>query len=140
MEPCLDYFIDFHRTLLPYAPKMFVARFEVVTTDFEGLILQFNARMNANYGLPRFDDRAIFSRIEEELRDQEGKVREMQVCRPSPKRAELKAVLAKELDSCATAKKLDKARELYVTLVQNNAKAMDLTSPCARLRWSRSEN
>ena len=126
VEPCLDYYIDFHRTLLPYASKLFLASFEAVTSDFEGLIRQFNSRMNANYALPQCPAGTVFSRIEEESRNHKGEVNELQICRPSPRRAELKEKLAIEIKSCVIAKKLEKARELHLTLWQNHSKAMEL--------------
>jgi hypothetical protein len=128
VEPCLDYYIDFHRILLPYASKMYVASFEEVTTDFDGLIRQFNTSLNTRYGLPGYEAGVVFSRIEEESRNHKGELNELQICRPSLRRAELKEGLVRGLSHGTTARKLEKARDLYDVLLQNQAKELQLVS------------
>lgn len=114
---CLDYYIDFHRTLLPYTGKMFIARFEEVTYDFGSLVQQFNQQVGTHYNCPSHDPGTVFSLIEAETNWHDPELDSRRICRPSPERARIKALLMKELTtSSKIAKKLDKARRLYYAI------------------------
>ena len=39
---CLDYYVDFHRPLLPYLSSLFIAPFEEVTSRFDAVVSRFN--------------------------------------------------------------------------------------------------
>src|SRR5579863_3466138 len=35
---CLDYYVDFHRTLLPYVPDLFIVQFDEAITRFDAVV------------------------------------------------------------------------------------------------------
>jgi hypothetical protein len=121
LKPCLDYYLDFHRALLPYSAQLFVARFELVTVDFPRVIAQFNERFGTQYALPPqgVDSvSACFSMIEDDFKNPAGEVDELIVCRPSPRRREIKAGMLKELrESRVLSKKIAEAEKLHAAFV-----------------------
>jgi hypothetical protein len=124
LEPCLDYYIDFHRALRACAPDLFVAPFELVTGDFARVIRQFNQRFGTQYLPPQQESAAAaiaFSLIEDEFRNPAGEVNELTVCRPSPRRQEIKtAMLAQFQLDRPLRKKLQQARELHSTFAHHH--------------------
>ncbi|HEX2971916.1 MAG TPA: hypothetical protein VHP11_06265 [Tepidisphaeraceae bacterium] len=118
LKACLDYYIDYHHTLLPYIPKLFIAPFEVTTTRFDRVIDGFNQAFGTNYAAFKHDPAAVsdcFSRIEKvSPMDADGSVNEFAVCRPSPRRNELKPKMLQELRSSPLLlRKLGDANALY---------------------------
>jgi hypothetical protein len=142
LEPCLDYYIDFHRALLTSAPELFVAPFELVTKDFARVIQQFNQRFGTHYLPPQQESAAVstaFSLIEDDFRNPAGEVNELIVCRPSPRRLEIKTGMIAELQNdCSLHKKLRQAQELHSVfahhhyLVNGNASAASRLAPPLR--------
>lgn len=118
LEQCLDYYIDFHRALQPHARELFVASFEVVTTQFGRVVESFNQRFGTNYShLPHNPEMVAncFSRIEE-IFAPNGEINELTVARPSASRARLKYGLVEQLRrSPLLQRKLERANELYAT-------------------------
>ncbi len=117
LDRCLDYYIDFHRVLRRYAPQLFIATFEEVTTRFDGLIGEFNQRYGTQYATVPHDAETVancFVRIERDYPKIPGGVNEMRVCRPSEKRTPHQARLREQLrNSPALAEKLARAEECY---------------------------
>ncbi len=113
----LDYYIDFHRALLPYREKIFVAVFERIIHEFESVMRQFNSRFGTDYAEPEPSQRTADARmaiIEDRFRGADGVINEHMVSRPSEKRAKLKGSLLAQLHgSKALTKKLGVADELY---------------------------
>lgn len=121
VESCLDYYLDFHRALLPYQPELFLARFEDVTTRFDEVIKRFNRHFGTNY-IPVVHDAETLARCYAEMdRDQiewRGFVDEMRIPRPSPERAVIKREVALRLrESPALARKMEIANDLYRAFV-----------------------
>ena len=98
LEETLEYYIDFHRALLPHASRLFIATFDMVTNDFGAVIEQFNRRYGSRYAVFKHEPQAVaecFSRIETTSPPGGG---ELAVCRPSAKRAKLKPVLRQPVE------------------------------------------
>lgn len=117
VDICLDYYLDFHRALLPHVPDLFLARFEEVTTRFDEVIQRFNRHFGTNY-TPMMHDAETLARchaeMDRELIEWRGFVDEMRIPRPSPQRAAVKRDVAQRLrESPALARKLETANELY---------------------------
>lgn len=120
LGPCLDYYIDFHRALLPNAERAFKARFEDVTRDFGGLIHKFNQRFGTDFRPPDHDSEAIFSLIKAETNWHDPELDRRRICCPSADRVRMKAQLMKELTaSSKMTRGLDKARKLYYAIAGN---------------------
>jgi hypothetical protein len=118
LEKCLDYYIDYHRALRPYARHLFIAPFETTTSQFGRVIEQFNRKFGTHYATFNHEPEAVaqcFSRIEDlERHGENGAVHELRVCRPSAQRAGLKPAFLKQLrTSRSLARKLQEANELY---------------------------
>jgi hypothetical protein len=93
LEEAVAYWNDYYRTLLPVHSQLFLAAFEDVTTDFGSVIRAFNARFGTDYS--PFHHTAenaarCFQYTEDIVRTANGEVPEMQVCRPSRKRRQVK--------------------------------------------------
>jgi hypothetical protein len=120
LEDALDYYIDFHRALLPFCSHLFVASFEEITGDFNDVLRRFNQRFGTFYlGLPKDEATAnrCISYMEDWFRSPDGSVNELKVPRPSTKRAELKIGLTEDLQkSGKTSKALIKAEQIYERL------------------------
>jgi hypothetical protein len=113
----LDYYIDFHRALLPYREKIFVAVFEQIIHEFDSVMREFNGRFGTDYAEPEPSQRAADARmaiIEDRFRGADGVINEHMVSRPSEKRAKLKGSLLAQLhESKVLRRKLGVADELY---------------------------
>ena len=126
LEEAVLYWIDFHEVLLPVRDKLFFVRFEDVTSDFGAVIRAFNARWGVNY--TPFEHTAenaakCFQVIEEDHGDHGG-VREMQICRPEPKRKAAKSSHILRLNESNFLKsELAHANELYAQFRQWRAAA-----------------
>ena len=127
---CLDYYLDFHRALLPYLPRLFIAQFEEVTSQFDQVVIRFNQAFGTDYAPLVHNADTVsrcFAEMEQEQIGRRGFVDEMRVPRPSPDRAELKTAARKFLrESPGLAGKLQTANELYRVFasapVESNAK------------------
>jgi hypothetical protein len=121
LEEALAYWNDFYETLLPFRPRLFLARFEEVTTDFGAVIRGLNARWGTSY-VP-FDHTPenaakCFRVTEEEHRKPCGAIREMQVCRPSAPRRLVKQTHLQQLNQSDFLRdELARAKELYDTFI-----------------------
>jgi hypothetical protein len=132
---CLDYYIDFHQPLLPYASQLFVASFEHVTTRFGEVIEQFNRRFGTQYTPVGADSQTVsqcLSNVEQSSqRNMDGAVNELRVCRPSEHRSKLKPDLLRKLrTSPVLMRKLERANELHAAFATLRVKAaMCLAKP-----------
>lgn len=119
---CLDYYIDFHRALLPHAKKAFLACFEDVTGDFGSVVGQFNQRFGTQYNPPDRDAGSIFSLIAAETDWRDPELNRRRLCFPSAERDRMKAALTKDLTASGkNTKRLNKARALYLTIARTQA-------------------
>jgi hypothetical protein len=117
VEDALDYYADFHRTLLPHRRKLFVATFAEATGRFEDLLDRFNDKFGTKcLALPPGNgnlNRCV-SYVEDLFRAPDGSLNEFTVPRPSPQRAKLKAELLEQMgNSPRLLRKLAAADELY---------------------------
>jgi hypothetical protein len=128
LEDALDYYLDFHRALLPFCSHLFVASFEEVTRDFNTVLGQFNQRFGTFYlGLPKDEVTAnrCTSYIEDWFRSPDGSVNEFRVPRPSTKRAKLKIGLTEQLrESRKPSEALVKAEQIYKQLYEARGPAV----------------
>lgn len=119
---CLDYYIDFHRALLPHAKKAFLARFEEVTGDFGSLVERFNQRFGTHYSPSDRDAGNIFSLIAAETDWRDPELNHRRHCFPSSERDRMKAIVVKDLTgSGKNIKRLNKARALYLAIAGTSA-------------------
>lgn len=117
VEPCLDYYLDFHRVLKPCAPDLFAASFEDVTTAFPKAIQAFNKHYGLSYN-SKVDNAEMItnsvSKMEALAREADGSINEARVCRPSSQREAVKAAMNQRLQqSPRLRRKLEAATELY---------------------------
>jgi PAS domain S-box-containing protein len=114
LEESLDYYIDFHRALLPEVPRLFVATFDLITRDFGAVVEAFNQHFGTRYAAPTpgaESTKEVFSRLETTALLSGN---ELTVCRPSAKRAQLKPELRRRLrENPELIRKLELANELY---------------------------
>ena len=117
VDQALDYYLDFHQTLVPVRPKLFVASFEEITGGFESVLQRFNQKFGTSLAGLSSDDASLnrsLSYLEDWFRSPDGTVNEFRVPRPSNKRMELKKNLLEQIQkSSRTIQKLDKANEVY---------------------------
>lgn len=117
IEYTLEYYLDFHRALLPYRDELFIASFDEATGHFEQLLRRFNSRFGTAYISLAVDQSSLnrcVTCVEDWFRAPDGSVNEFTVPRPSPMRAELKAKLFQELRSSpGLLRKLAVANDLY---------------------------
>jgi hypothetical protein len=114
----LDYFIDFHRVLLPYRDRMLIASFPQITADFGQVVDRFGARFGIEVRPFEHTSESverIFGKMENKQREERhGTVNELTIWRPSAERDALKAQLAREFETNAELQeKLRMAEELY---------------------------
>lgn len=133
----LDYYVDFHRVLLPYRDRMLVAAFPQITNDFGQVVEQFGARFGVEVRpfehSPETVER-IFARMEARQRvEHQGAVDERTIWRPSSERDALKATLAREFETSAELQgKLRMAEELYAQFVPHESASSEAgKSPAA---------
>jgi hypothetical protein len=117
LEDALDYYVDFHRALLPYRLQLFIASFEEVTNRFDLVVQNCNARFGTSFAALAPSDCTsdrCFSLVEDWFRGPDGSVDELVVARPSDHRAGLKAKLVEDLrNSPKLARKLAAAEQMY---------------------------
>lgn len=120
LEESLDYYIDFHRALLPYVSRLFVATFDMVTEDLGAVIGAFNVRFGTQYSPPPpgvEGTSEVFARIEQ---NSPLSGDEMTICRPSEKRVDLKQQLRQQLrENPVLIQKLEAATALYAAFTAN---------------------
>ncbi|HEX4084698.1 MAG TPA: hypothetical protein VHY22_07305 [Chthoniobacteraceae bacterium] len=121
IEEALAYWNDYHEALLPIRNALLIAKFEDVTNDFGDVMRAFNARWDTSYTPFRHtveNAARCFEFTEEEHREKDGSVLEMQVCRPSAKRRLIKEALMENLgNSTVLSRELKRANELYTEFV-----------------------
>lgn len=132
LRDSLEYYIDFHKILVPYRNDLSIVRFENVVQDFNIIIEQMNARWDL--GLRRFsngreDVDLCISQIENDYRDVSGDINELRVCRPSEQRASAKNQLLRELQTNSKLQSLlQKANDLFEEFTQQ-ANPVLVTNP-----------
>lgn len=114
---CLDYYIDFHRALLPRRDDLFVVGFEEVTAGFDAVMTRFNRTFETSFAVMVHDEQSLahcFALMDRDQVAWRGFVDEMRVPRPSASRAECKQQIRQTLrDSPALLRKLQTANSLY---------------------------
>jgi hypothetical protein len=122
LEEAVAYWNDYYETLLPVRSELFLARFKDVTTNFGGVIQAFNERWGTSY-VP-FDHTPenaaqCFRLTEDDYRkSSNGKLCEMQVCRPSAERHLVKQAHLEHLEQSSFLRdELARASELYEKFV-----------------------
>ncbi len=120
---CLDYYLDFHRKLLPNAPWFLVVTPGELMTQFDQVMEIFNLHFQTSYAAP--DVCANNSLLWED----------MALVRPGSAPGELRLARAPKISGArkdarqflhstpALRRKLDAARELYVAFVPGNRRA-----------------
>jgi hypothetical protein len=123
VEDCLDYYIDFHRTLLPYCKDVYVVTFDDLTADPAAVLERF-ARTQNLAAKPHASPSLVASTLAamdampHSLGD-EGEPNELRVSRPSAFRSARKDRLREALDHCASlTPKLWRAEKLYETFAE----------------------
>jgi hypothetical protein len=117
LEDCLDYYVDFHAALLDRRRELEVVEFAELTADPNVVIRRLNQRWAL--GLQTFEPTAenlalTKERVDDNVRQPDGSVSELQACLPSPARAPLKRKLLEELAaSPALQTRLARATELH---------------------------
>jgi hypothetical protein len=113
----LDYYIDFHRSMLSHVAALFVSPFEETTSNFGQVVRDFNAKFGTHYASLPLDETTMdrcFSYIEDRVRSENGSVNEFTVSRPTATRDSIKPKLFAALrDSSRLSRKLKIADELY---------------------------
>ncbi len=131
----LDYYLDFHRALMPYKSELFVAAFGETTQDFAQVMLRFNHRFGTQYGcFPAKEDSVdrCLSMVDDLARSADGTINEFTVSRPSAKRGKVNAELTKRLqNSERLAPKLKVANELYDTFYSIGKEPKPSRAACA---------
>jgi len=127
LEEAVAYWNDYHEALLPVRSNLFIARFEEVTKDFGAVMKAFNKRWDTDY-VPfehTIENAArCFQVTENEHTLPDGKVLEMQVCRPSKKRNIVKETCLDQLNqSDFLREELARAQELYDAFVNDRPAA-----------------
>jgi hypothetical protein len=125
LEESLDYYLDYHQALRPFAFEMFVVSFEVTRSQLGREIERFNKKFGTNYASLEHNGELVsdcFLRIEETSRvarkGGNGAVNELTVCRPSAYCAPMKTTMVQQLHkSPVLRRKLEKANELYRAFV-----------------------
>ncbi len=116
----LDFYIDFHRIMRPYAKRLFIAPFESTTSDFSLVIEHFNRRYALSLTVPEHSQERMTAAIERNWKNQDGSVQEMRVARPSAIRNSQREKYRIELnDRPAVRTKLKAANSLYEAFMEN---------------------
>ncbi len=118
-----DYYLDFHRALLPFRAELFVATFGQVTQHFSRVIQRFNRHFRTDYASLPSDDASVhrcFCFAEERARSRDGSICELTVSRPSEQRSVMKSNLIESVQASATlVRKLEAANQLYAVFCSN---------------------
>ncbi len=132
VEPCLDYYVDFHQAMQPYLARLFIATFEQVTNHFERVMEQFNERFETSYASVSNEPGTVqdcFARIERSWSATHRRTNERTIPRPSGERAQLKPALLHELQSHPRLlRKLDLANELYLEFRSGAQGCLDVSN------------
>jgi hypothetical protein len=117
LQDSLQYYIDFHRAMLPYREKLFISPFDLTISHFQKVLQAFNLRFGTNYTSPTLSQKTsddCLARVEDWLRAPDGSINELIVSRPSPKRAAIKASMLETLrESPSLSRKLKMADTLF---------------------------
>ena len=117
LRDSLQYYIDFHRAMLPYREQLFVSPFDSIIHHFPSVLQAFNLRFGTNYAAPAPSQQTAddcLARVEDWLRAPDGSINEFIVSRPSSKRAAIKADLLETLqESPSLRRKLKVADALF---------------------------
>jgi hypothetical protein len=120
VDRVIDYYIAFHRIVLPHCDRMFLATHEEVTTNFKGFV----QRLNDHYGLGLTTDfneasakKEAFRLIRKGVQLPNGKVDHRRLHIPTKKRSPERARLLRELKSEKLRPYLNHADEIYARLL-----------------------
>jgi hypothetical protein len=116
LEERLDYYIDYHKAILPYKKSICVANFDRTTKDFKSVI----AGLIEHYGIKLsldFDSEATDFEARKQIHlfntTSSGNINTKALHLPSESRADEQIRLTKELNSSKYAVKLAEAWQLY---------------------------
>ena len=111
----LVYYVAYHRVLEPYVDQMFIADFDVVTSDPIGVLEQFGHRYHLRFDLdfdPEEARQQVFDEIDRLNTSVGGQINERKVNRPSASRMSEKLALIKEMERPENRLWLDQANAL----------------------------
>jgi hypothetical protein len=112
----LFYYMAYHRALLSYRDRMFIADFASVTSDPKGVLQKFRDRfhlaINLDFDLTGAQEK-VFREMDLKHTMECGGVNERSVNRPMESRAALKAPLVAEMNRPENRRYLDQANALY---------------------------
>jgi hypothetical protein len=132
----LQYYIDFHKAMLPYRQQLFVSSFESTINDFPRVLRAFNSRFGTNYAVPTPGQKTAdecLAKVEDWLRAPDGSVNELIVSRPSPKRAAIKAGLLETLQkSRSLSRKLEIADALFEEFTSELGQSSEIRIPSSQ--------
>jgi hypothetical protein len=118
LEPCLDYYIDFHHALRRHIPSLFIVSFEHTTSNFPGVVAAFNRRFGTNYLQLDHEHATVqecFAKLDALRSGPTQPIDERRACRPSIEREPLKRHLARQIQTGTAMKaKLDRANDIYL--------------------------
>jgi hypothetical protein len=121
LRQALRSYLRFYEPLVPHRSGFVVGRFERITTDLGGLILEVNERFGTDFApfeQTEENVRACFEQIDEDYRRRvSGLAFERQVARPSPVRERMKAELREAYRGPALAGLRARADAVYRALV-----------------------
>lgn len=105
----------YYEPLVPLRQNMIVAPFEQVISDFGSIIERTNKKFGTSFDLySHASDRMVFDEIEAiYARQNQGRVSEMQVSRPSARRRKQREEVSSELSSPSIKPALERARQVY---------------------------
>jgi hypothetical protein len=112
----LDYYIAFHRIILPFCDQMLLATFEEISSNFKSVLQKLNERFSLSLTRDFDEDVArqrAFDIIERCVTDDEGRVDHRRLHIPSDERSPLKAELLEQLRAPALRADLKRALHLY---------------------------
>jgi hypothetical protein len=118
----LDFYIDFHHIMLPYVNRLFVAPFELTTSNFRLVLDDFNRYYGLSLTLPDYSPSRVMEAVETNWTNEDGSVEEMRVARPSAVRAaQRQKYLAELAETPKLSAALEAAHRLYQTFREKSA-------------------
>jgi len=121
-DVALDYYINFHRSVLPYSDKLCIANFNEVIEDFGAVIERLNRKFGLGYGPFENSEENVsycFQKCEQNVRDNQSASRDIDVNRvayPVTERKKRIEELREEIEQPKCRTKLDQAKELKRSL------------------------
>jgi DNA-binding transcriptional regulator PaaX len=109
-------YLDFYRTLAPYADYFVVAEFHQVTSDFGAVMARVNDRFGTAFSEFRHTPESVrecFAAIERDSRLRRGDLDESLVARPSEVRAETARQIRRAISHALTDRALAELHDVY---------------------------